>query len=101
MNNDNIKIIKLKSGEMFIGELEENNLIQAYTINVIPTSPTAFNIMLLPVFMPISKKAVDLNIKDVLLAVDDPTEDLKNQYIAARTNIVVANSTPKSNLIGA
>ena len=109
MAEDRITLLKTKIGELFIGQYDcskDSNgnvlelLKEAYTIQVIPTGQQSFNIMLLPVFVPISKDCVDLNVTNNVLAMTPPTEDLKNQYIAARTNLVVANSS-KSNIIGA
>lgn len=114
MNFENIYLIKTKFGELFIGQYivdefrntananftTKEYLKEAYTIQVIPTAQQSFNIMLLPVFVPISKECVDLDVTDCILTKIKPNDDLKNQYIAARTNIVVAN-TPKSNLVGA
>lgn len=102
MNTETIKIVKTKFGEMFIGQLNGEILKEAYTIQVIPMNQSSFNVMLLPVFVPVNKDVVDLNLKDIILASTNPSEDLKNQYIAARTNILPARnvqSAPSSKLI--
>lgn len=95
MNSENIFLVKSKNtGEMFIGQYDSEKMIlkESYMVQIIPTNQNSFNIMLLPVFMPLSKNSVDLNIADIILAMDIPTEDLKTQYIAAVTNIVISSN---------
>lgn len=97
-----IKVVKTKLGEMFIGDYdaETQQLKSSYTIQVVPVNQSSFNVLLLPVFVPLSKEVVDLDLKDMVLAVTDPNSDLENQYISAKTNIVVAKNVPDaSNLI--
>lgn len=97
-----IKVVRTKIGELFIGEYDEEQqkLYSSYTLQVIPVNQSSFNIMLLPVFVPISKEVVDLDLKDNILAITSPNQDLENQYISAKTNIVVAKNVPDaSNLI--
>ena len=58
--------------------------------------------MMLPVFAPISKECVDIDISNNILAKCPPNEDLKNQYISARTNLVTQTDLSTQNkIIGA
>ena len=100
MDTDSIFLIKTKYGEIYIGQYDSESemLLESYMIQVIPTGSQQFNIMMLPIFAPLNKDCVDIDVKNIILAKSEPNKDLKNQYIAARTNIL-PSSSPK--IIGA
>ena len=94
MDIESIALVRTKTGELFMGQLdvsdEKVELKEAYMINMVPTSNNSFNIMLLPVFMPLLKDAVDLELTGAIMAITKPNKDLQTQYIAAITNIVMS-----------
>ena len=94
MDIESISLVRTKTGEMFIGQLDtldgKVELKEAYMLQVVPTSNNSFNIMMLPVFMPLLKEATDLELTGAIMAITKPTPDLQSQYVAAITNIVLA-----------
>ena len=94
MDIESISLVRTKTGEMFIGQLDildgKVELKEAYMLQVVPTSNNSFNIMMLPVFMPLLKEATDLELTGSIMAITKPTPDLQSQYVAAITNIVLA-----------
>ena len=94
MDIESIALVRTKNGELFMGQLDLNDgkaeLRDSYMINMVPTSNNSFNIMLMPVFMPLLKDAVDLELTGAIMAVTKPNKDLQTQYIAAVTNIVMS-----------
>lgn len=104
MNIDSVSLVKVKNGEIYIGQIDKDNnqLNEAYLIQIIPTGQQSFNIMMMPAFAPINKECVTIyNIRNEALAISEPNEDLKKQYIAARTNILIGSTTPNNQpLIG-
>lgn len=112
LKTESIVLLKTKHGEIYIGQYDcqtdaNNNpielLVEAYAIQIMPTGQQSFNIMMMPVFAPISKDCVTLTVTNEVISMIEPTEELKKQYIAARSNIVVSSTMPNSNskLIGA
>ena len=89
-----VSIGKLVSGELIVGKKSENGGIdQALMLQVMPNqeNPHAFNIMLLPIFIPISKKPVDIPATS-LIAIDEAPESMVGEYTKATTGIVTPTS---------
>lgn len=89
---------KMISGETIIGKKNETDngiaIDEAYLVNVVPNqNGQSFNVMLLPLFIPISKDAVDVPADKIIVTVT-ASKDIENEYIKATTNIVVPNGMP-------
>ncbi len=93
--SNSIVLGKLISGEIIIGKQEKEYISDAYLVNVIPNeNKTSFNIMLLPLFVPISKEGVNVD-NDKLVTVTNAPENIRNEYIKVVTDIIIPSNMPK------
>ena len=90
-----IKIGKLISGEMIVGKEGRGGLDDCYMVQVIPQQgpggSQAFNVMLLPVFIPISKDAVHIPAERIITTIDAP-ENLAGEYTRATSSLYVPSA---------
>lgn len=89
---DQLIIVKTKFGELYVGVMDkynENKLIDAYQIQVVPENQNTFNVMLVPVFMPMDKNSVNLNLENSIMSIIDAPQDLIDQYTLIKNNMEV------------
>lgn len=87
---DQLIIVKTKFGELYVGIMDkynENKLIDAYQIQVVPENQNTFNVMLVPVFMPMNKNSVNLNLENSIMSIIDAPQDLIDQYTLIKNNM--------------
>lgn len=89
---DQLIIVKTKFGELYVGIMDkynENKLIDAYQIQVVPENQNTFNVMLVPIFMPMNKNSVNLNLENSIMSIIDAPQDLIDQYTLIKNNMEV------------
>ena len=95
-----IAIAKLTNNMTIIGDLHDNgDFTDCLMIQIMnnPQMPDQFNVMLLPVFAPISEDKVAISADKVLTSITAP-DNLKNEYTRITTGLVIANQNDISQL---
>lgn len=95
----NIVLGKLISGEVIIGKEDNDQMTDAYLVNVIPEHDNkSFNVMLLPLFVPIAKEGVNIKYDKIITTTTAP-ESIKNEYIKVVSDIIIPTKTRNQNEI--
>lgn len=97
-----VKVGKLISGEIIVGqENEEKEMLEkAYLLNIVPdqNSQGQFNIIFLPLFIPISRDAVNVPY-DRLITIADAPESLVSEYTRINSDIVIPTAGQTSQIL--
>lgn len=93
-----IKLAKLISGEILIGKYDRPGLAEAYLVQAVPQNNNSFNVLILPLFMPISKDAVNISADKIITMIDAP-DNIKNEYTRLTTGLVMPSSAEANSIL--
>lgn len=92
--SDNIKLLKLVSGDMVVGKIDETGtkIIDPAAIQAMPTQQGGSQMVLLPFGYPFDQEMHgEIAMSNVLFEFKNCPEELKTKYIEAVTNISMSS----------
>ena len=94
-----IVLAKLISGMTVIGDSDGSDISNALQIQIMsnPQNPDQFNVMLLPVFAPMSEDKVFFSEDKVLTVIKAP-DNLEKEYLRITTGIIMSTANDLKNL---
>lgn len=90
MNYDNIKLVKIVSGETVLGEYSEEGLKDIAIVQVVPTQTGEMQMMIIPFGFPFDEKPTGL-IKEehIIYHFENVPEEIIEKYIESKSNIKI------------
>ncbi len=98
---DNLKLVKMVSGEFMLGEEENGNLKDVAVLQVIPQQGGAVSLTLIPIGFPFEQQltAATISCSMIMYEVKEIPTELKDRYIELKSNIKIARPDPSGKVI--
>ena len=97
-----IKLARLFTGEMVVGKVSRDGLESCYLVQAVPqegpNGSTSFNVMVLPMFIPISKEGVNIANVSIVTSINAP-DNLAQEYTRATSGLYIPNPGESSQIL--
>jgi len=100
MIDENIKFVKLVSGDSVIGKLDDGKLKDVVQIQAIPAG-NGVQLAILPFGFPFEEEVGgEIKEEHILYEYQKVPEELVNKYLETKSNIKISNSIPNLGTLG-
>ena len=86
---NDVFIGKVYGGEFVIGKYLNGQLMEVYSLIIIPQQDGGFNAAIAPVMMPFSQKAIKSMSEDKFIALEEAPSTIAQKYLELTSGLVV------------
>lgn len=100
MGYENVRLVKLITGDMVLGKIDENNekIVDVAVLQTVP-SQQGVQMMLLPFGYPFENEiGGEIDMRHVIYEYKNFPEELKTKYMEAASNLTISSSGDLKNL---
>lgn len=96
-DTDKVKICKLANNEYVIAAVNENDATDVISLALSRTAEGGISINFAPFMFPFNEKFTGKTVKSsVIIATEDPNQELYESYVQATTGIIPATTVPEN-----